>query len=111
MKRSPQKRRYRTREEAAVVLDEFDRSGLTQVRFAAEHGIAFATFRYWLRRRKSAAGRAVSRRFVPVRLPIIDPASEPMLEITLGGGRRVRVPASFDPDVLAAMLRAIESSC
>lgn len=111
MRRTPRKWRQRTLEEAGAILNEYDRSGLTQERFAAEHGISFSTLRFWLRRRANTAGRVPSRRFVPVRLSIFDPAAEPILEIVLGSRRRVRVPASFDPDVLAAMLRAIEPSC
>ncbi len=90
------RRRHRSPDEIAEILEEFDRSDVTQIRFAAEQGLSISTLRWWLRRRGQSRAVARPRRFVPVRLPTAGLLAEPTVEIVLAAGRSVRVPAGFD---------------
>ena len=59
-----------------AILDEFERSGLSGVKFAAVTGIKYATLASWIQRRRGAhgacrkeavTGKCVSRRGAPLR--------------------------------------------
>ena len=109
--RSKVRRSRRSRKEIGEILEEFDRSGMPAVRFAAERGLSLSTFRSWLRRRRDESPSQPEPTFVPVTLEAAGLAIEPSLEIVLGNHRRILVPAGFDVDALAAMLPVIAGTC
>jgi hypothetical protein len=106
------------------VLRQWRRSGLTIRAFCMEHGLAEPSFYAWRRiiaerdqqadrqanrdrrsrpsRRRCPAGAPVL--FVPVRVA----ASASLLEVVLGSGRVVRVPAGFDAATLRLLLVVLE---
>lgn len=89
-------------ERREALLDEFERSGLSGMKFAALVGVKYPTFAYWLSRRRKAqvpgssdsagvAGRQaeLSRAEKPVRL------FEAITEVSktgFGGGLRIELP-------------------
>lgn len=105
------RRRHRSPDEIGKILEEFDRSEGTQIRFAAEQGLSISTLRWWLRRRGQNRTNSRPGRFVLVRLPTAGLLAEPTVEIVLAGGRSVRVPAGFDLAALAELLPVIERAC
>ncbi len=89
--------------EAGRVLDQADRSGLSDAVFSQRHRISAKRLSYWrakLGRKKRGGGR---KRFIELR----GVASE-RIEIELRNGRRVRVPASIDVRTVAELVDAIE---
>ncbi len=109
LSRLASKRRWR-REEAREALEAHRRSGLSLVAFALRHSLEVKRLYRWRQSLKAARGVAPSApvRFVrvTVRPAQIDPAG---MEILLDGGRRIRVAAGFDPDVLASLVQVLES--
>jgi hypothetical protein len=111
------------------VLDEFGRSGLSGVKFAAVAGIKYATFASWVQRRKrerGSAGRkgAESRAGTggAVALPALGwvqaeverrpIAAEPkaVLRLQLPGGAVMEVGSQAQSMLAAGLLRALQAS-
>ena len=94
------------------MLRRWRSSGGTVREFCARHGLSEPSFYFWRRNLAARDRQATARRqsdghrgggtdlFVPVRvLP-----TPPVLEVVLGGGRVVRVPAGFDAATLRQLL-------
>ena len=105
-------------------LRQWRRSGLTIRAFCQQHGLTEASFYAW-RRTLGQRDQEVQRRprparnrptdlapvFVPVRVVPV-PVSAAALEVVLGPGRVVRVPAGFDAATLRQFLAVLEEpSC
>jgi hypothetical protein len=99
-------------------LDEFERSGLSGVKFAALAGIKYQTFAAWaLRRRKRVAVQAPAKTQEQVRWleAVVEQAqtsgSQLALAVLLPGGARVEISDVKQLALAAALLRALESPC
>jgi len=94
-------------ERREAILDEFKRSGLSDIAFARHHGINYQTFAAWRQRRKKAAGTAPARTsgFVLVE-PTREIASSHGVEIQLAGGTRISVRSRADAALAAELIRA-----
>ena len=95
----------RTPEEIAELLRRYDDSGLSQKRFASEHGIPVSTLGLWLRGRRSQ--KATGIEVVPVQLS--DAARGSVIEIVVRGDRLVRVDTGFDTESLSKVIDVLES--
>lgn len=78
-------------------------------------GIGTSVLRRWHRQARRAAGLPVAtaaQRLVPVRMALPAPAEAARpaagLEVVLGNGRVLRVPAGADPALVAQMAAALE---
>lgn len=125
------------REEWRKRVERWRDSGLTAAEFAGELGINPRTLMYWkwlLARDDNASAPAPEGRQAPTpkrarasklaepaaavpvagdRAGLIEIQSAPAdgrFELELGRGRRLRVPASFDPDGLRRLLDVLEAS-
>jgi len=107
MARIRKRRRY-TLDEIHGLVDDFDRSGLSQVAFARRRGLSLSTLRWWLRRH---GPRTAKPQFLPVAVsgPVVAPS--PGLELELGGERRVHIPADIDREALRRLLPIVVASC
>ncbi len=101
-----------------AVLAERERSGKTYGRIAVERGIPVGTLTWWrgeLRRRdarRQGEGTEPGIRFVPVDLtPAAERPAPPDFAVTLPCGTVVRVPAGFDAEALAKLLRVLSATC
>jgi transposase len=116
------------RAEWAKRVERWKDSGLSAKEYAAETGLKASTLSYWRwrlgsnadreRRKRKAAGKAreavavagLSGRFVELEAAAPVPAQQPLLELVLSGGLRVRVAAGFDEATLTRLVRAVEAS-
>jgi transposase len=119
-----ERRRRWSREDKARIIEETLAPGARVSEVARRNGISASLVFTW--RRQSRANRvpaAVVPRFAAVRLseaptePAVSTTSEQpratggrsgLIEISLGGGRRVRVDASVDAAALARVLDVLE---
>jgi hypothetical protein len=108
MARSNKRRRY-THDEIDSVLDDFDRSNLSQLGFAQSRSLSLSTLRWWLSRRDRT--RIAKPRFVPVAVGNASAAHCPGLEIELGNERRIHIPADIDREALRTLLPIVVASC
>jgi len=109
MKPPEEKRRY-----WSTLIAQYERSGMSQARFAAEAGVGEAIFRYWLykvrRERAALVGKpenAVDVRLMPVQ--IRRPTGDGRVEVRVADVR-VLAPVGTDPAYLADVLIALKRS-
>jgi hypothetical protein len=99
--------RYWRAADAERVLEAWRSSGQSGAAFARAHGLRRARLLRWRDRLK----RSTTAAFHPVRVvegarPVAVVAS---LELELRGGRRIRVHAGFDPELLEELVRTVEA--
>jgi transposase-like protein len=105
------KGRVRTsREQRRLILDEFERSGVSAVEFARRSGLKYSTLAGW-RHRYRRSKRSVPVR--PVRLleAVLPAASRPVpaaLPVLLPGGARLELTCAAQLPLAAALLRELE---
>lgn len=95
-----------TESHATQVLDEADRSGLTDRAYGARRGINPQRLSLWRRRLGRKRGRGGQAGFVEVRAR--QSAAMGGVEVRLTNGRVVKVPTTVDVKVLGELLDAIE---
>lgn len=108
--------RYWREEEAQVVLEDWRDSGLELEEFARRYELSPRRLRRWSERLGGDAEPEL--RFHPVALQVDGPtrerpASETSgVELVVPGGRRIAVEREFDEELLARVVRVVESwSC
>ena len=106
-------RRHRSPEEIGELLEDYERSGLTQQAFADTKGVSLSSLSVWLRKaRDSGLGKGEilpsTSRLVPV---TIRSAVSSSFELVTSGGATLRIPPDFDPDALERLLALLEARC
>lgn len=103
--------RRRSRQEVEQVVAEYESSGLSQVEFCRERGIALSTLgRYRSRQQRQArtGGNALLAVEVSGRAPAPIGATGSGLAVVLRSGRRIEVGRGFDTGVLEQLVRVLE---
>jgi hypothetical protein len=99
--------------DAQEILDLWRRSGMSMAAFARSRGLELSRLARW--RKRLSAGESPSPGFHRVRVVESLAAPEPAgqgVEVLVVGGRRVAVRPGFDGDLLAEVIRILESlSC
>lgn len=106
--------RYWKEEDARALLDVWARSGESVSVFARRHGLAPHRLLRWKQRLSGSERQPV---FHPVKVIAADGAhrtdvesgSTVALELIVGPRRRIVVRRGFDPEVLAELVRTVES--
>ncbi len=104
------------------LLDEFERSGLSGVKFAALTGIKYQTFAVWVQRRRRLQGsssKAAVKREAQVRwLEAVVAQAQPeasvagiSLKVHLANGAWTEVADARQAALAATLLRALEQPC
>ena len=107
-------RRRRSPEEVRELLDEYERSGLTQQSFADRIGVSLASVSLWLRKARNAANEKspdlfpAASRLVPVTIRSTDPSP---FELVTASGVTLRIPPDFDPAALQRLLPLLVDRC
>ena len=84
-------------------------SGLTQRAFCEQQQLAFSTFAYWrgrLKQLQSADDRDGKVHFLPVTFKQDNATA---LTLHINGRHSIEIKAGFDPDLLARVVRTLES--
>ena len=89
----------------AMLIQECNNSGLTKREFCQQRGISEKSFYYWLRKLRSQMAEATVPQLVPLDSPV---GSDGMLQIQYRGAE-LKLPSGVDIDVVAALLRSIQS--
>jgi hypothetical protein len=103
------------------LLDEFERSGLTGMKFAALTGLKYPTFASWLAKRRRdrnpAAPAAKAERSLRWLEAVVEQAQDsgksnhPALVLELPGGAQAQIGEAGQAVLAAVLLRALEKSC
>ena len=104
------------------VVRRWQRSGLGVRAFCAAEAVSEPSFYAWRRelaRRDQQAAADVAPRFVPIQVrsdidvaPTVTnvAATSPTIDVVLANGRRLCVPAGFDPAMLRQLLAVVEET-
>ena len=89
----------------SALIQECKASGLSNREFCRQHGISEKSFYYWLGKLRHQAAEAAETHLIK-----LDPTPtvEDMLHIRYHGAE-LRLPSDVDMDVVAALLRSIQS--
>ena len=89
----------------SALIQECNASGLSNREFCRQHGISEKSFYYWLRKLRHQVAEAAETHLIK-----LDPTPtvEDMLHIRYHGAE-LRLPSGVDMDVVAALLRSIQS--
>jgi hypothetical protein len=99
-----------SREQWQERVAQWRSSGLTAREFAARNRLKVHTLRHWAWKLGRETGDVTSLARVPAMIEVhARAATDDRFEIELGG-RRVRVPPSFDADALRRLLAALEGA-
>lgn len=117
MTRSSQstKRRYRKFEEIKGIVDDYNRSKLTQKAFAKSRRIPLATFALWLRRVRAASSENLhipesTPALIEIQAPVRTSAS--MFIVDFANGHRLSVPVDTDPAACEELIQTLANiSC
>lgn len=108
-------RRRRSPEEIRDLLDEYERSGLTQQAFADRVGVSLSSVSLWLRKARSGSVPEeaddllpATSRLVPVTIRSTDPSP---FELVTPSGATLRIPPDFDPVALERLLPLLDARC
>jgi transposase len=110
-----------SRDEWAKRVERWQDSGLSAEQFASELGINAGTLKFWrykLRRprtepstRPAAKPTTTAHKAAAAPLPLIEvrgaATGAELFELELGGGRRLRIPASFEASALERLLAVL----
>ena len=106
-------------ERREALLDEFERSGLSGMKFARLAGVKYPTFALWVQKRRkareAARGEGSTARPVAFAEAVVERSAGVMigaagLTIDLPGGARVQVHSPLQLQLAAELLRMIGSS-
>lgn len=103
-------RQRRSRQEAEQVAAEYESSGLSQIEFCQERGLALSTlarYRSRLQRQAAAGSNTLLAVEVSGQPPASVAAGSP-LTVVLRSGRRIEVGRGFDADALEQLVRLLE---
>jgi transposase-like protein len=103
--------RVRTsREQRRLILDEFERSGVSAVEFARRSGLKYSTLAGWRHRhrRSHRPGRLRPVRLLEAVLPTAPVPSLTALPVILSGGARLEIACAAQFPLAAALLRELE---
>jgi hypothetical protein len=85
-----------------LVLEDYEKSGLTRREFCRRRGIQEATFKYW--RRKHAAKPSM------VAVQVVPAEPSPNFTLRLANGRCIESSWQFDDTELVRLIRIAESA-
>jgi hypothetical protein len=102
----------RRREFWVSTIAKFERSQLTQKRFAQQRGIALATLQWWiakLRRERAASVSLLPVRVIASTAPVArsESAGDRTIEVELRTGVRLRLATGADLDYVAALAQRL----
>jgi len=92
------------REEMVLLMEEFERSGLSQKEFSATMGMGLPKFNYWYRKLKRERESEVSPGFVQVDTLKADRVSRGQFELEYPNGVKLKL-SSVDLSLVAHLIR------
>lgn len=98
---------YRTLEEWEEIIRRYELSGQSPLDFCEAESIAATTLYKWRKRLRGTRSEMTRGDFVEAK-GLSLPRSDSSYEITLKGGRGIRVSAPFSASVLGELIRVVE---
>ena len=104
--------RQYTAEERAKAVAGYRGSGLSAWKYAEQVGINYWGLKRWLAESSRGEGAESKPRLVPVRVKAVASAgSEDRIEIVLGNGTMLKVPAAMSTGRIKEVIQAVQKAC
>lgn len=104
------KSRELNQEQWMNLVDQFQKSGLTQTGFCLQNGLALSTFQYWRRKAAVISPSSMDLEFVEIDRTVFldlkesDESSKPVIEIA-DNDRTIRIFSGADPGIITMVVR------
>ena len=92
-------------------VEQWRHSGMSKAAYCAAHGLNFSSFRYWLRKSRSASVDVPVLPPAIVPLPFTLALKAPSIGLLVGNRYALDIPADFDEATLARLLSVLEPRC
>ena len=95
------------------LLRRYERSGLTQRKFAMQSGVAYSTFTHWLRRSRAGdfGGDDAGWIEAPLQAAAVPASERDRFLLELSPQMRLHLPATVAPEVIVHILRELRPAC
>ena len=92
-------------------VEQWRHSDMSKAAYCTAHGLNFSSFRYWLRKSRSASVDVPALPPAIVPLPFTLAPKAPANGLLVGNRYALDVPADFDETALTRLLSVLESRC
>lgn len=92
-------------------VEQWRHSGMSKAAYCTAHGLNFSSFRYWLRKSRSASVDVPALPPAIVPLPFTLALKAPSIGLLVDNRYALDIPAGFDETTLAKLLTVLESRC
>ncbi len=92
-------------------VEQWRQSGMSKAAYCAAHGLNFSSFRYWLRKSRSAPVHVPVSPPAIVHLPFTLAPKAPSIGLLVGNRYALDIPADFDETMLTRLLSVLEPRC
>ncbi len=92
-------------------VEQWRHSGISKAAYCTAHGLNFSSFRYWLRKSRSASVDAPALPPAIVPLPFTLALKPPTIGLLVGDRYALDIPADFDEATLTRLLSVLEPRC
>lgn len=84
---------------------------MSKAAYCKEHGLSLSSFRYWLRKFRSASGDVADLPPAIVPLPFTLAQQPPSIGLLVGSRYALDIPTDFDETTLARLLSVLDARC
>lgn len=102
-------RKQATGAQREQILDDYQRSGLTQREFALRAGIGLSTLQLWLRKSAKPGASAQGPAFIAVSNLLAEASGSACYRLRLPGGMIVEAPLGFRSQELRDLLEVLQA--
>ncbi|GAB6110373.1 IS66 family insertion sequence element accessory protein TnpA [Desulfomicrobium salsuginis] len=92
-------------------VEHWRHSGMSKAAYCTAHGLNFSSFRYWLRKSRSASVDVSALPPAIVPLPFTLAPKAPSIGLMVGTRYALDIPADFDEVTLTRLLSVLEPRC
>ena len=92
-------------------VEQWRHSGMSKAANCKAHGLNFSSFRYWLRKSRSASVDVPVLPPAIVPLPFTLALKAPSIGLLVGNRYALDIPADFDEAMLTRLLSVLEPRC
>ena len=92
-------------------VEQWRHSGMSKAAYCKAHGLNFSSFRYWLRKSRSASVDVSALPPAIVPLPFTLALKPPSIGLMVGTRYALDIPADFDEAMLTRLLSVLEPRC
>ena len=92
-------------------VEQWRQGGMSKAAYCKAHGLSLSSFRYWLRKFRSASGDVADLPPAIVPLPFTLAQQPPSIGLLVGSRYALDIPTDFDETTLVRLLYVLDARC